>query len=232
MASNYKVLLFLGIFVFLFFNFGCVANSPIAIGILEICGLFMSALPIVLMLVVVLAALVYAVGQMIFAETRARATVWATSLMTGAIIAALIFILLPYVLDKLAPDLGIEQAKGLCSLFASQYGDSGSTPPGGSCGGVTCGFGQFCSNNQCVFIDNTPEIPITTSCGGGCPSGKICIGSQCVDEDITKNPGGGITPPIVPTCVPHSDSCTDGGVPCCSPYSCVGGFQPGGGKCY
>ena len=41
------------------------------------------------------AAVIYAGGQIMGAETRARASVWATAMFTGAIIAAVVFILVP-----------------------------------------------------------------------------------------------------------------------------------------
>ncbi|MBI2080063.1 hypothetical protein HYT84_04825, partial [Candidatus Micrarchaeota archaeon] len=53
------------------------------------------------LLLVVLAAIVYAVGQVMGAETRARASVWATAMFTGAIVGALIYILMPFVLQLL-----------------------------------------------------------------------------------------------------------------------------------
>jgi len=59
------------------------------------------ALAVGMLLLVVLAAIVYAVGQVMGAETRARASVWATAMFTGAIIGALLYILLPFVLSKL-----------------------------------------------------------------------------------------------------------------------------------
>ncbi len=47
------------------------------------------------MLLVMLAAAVYAVGQILGAETRARASVWATAMLTGAVIGILIYALVP-----------------------------------------------------------------------------------------------------------------------------------------
>ncbi len=41
------------------------------------------------------AAVVYAGGQIMGAETRARASVWATAMFTGAVIAAVVYILVP-----------------------------------------------------------------------------------------------------------------------------------------
>jgi Na+-driven multidrug efflux pump len=57
-----------------------------------------NALAVGMMLMVVSSALVYSVGQVLGAETRARASVWATSMFNGAIIAALIYLLVPFVL--------------------------------------------------------------------------------------------------------------------------------------
>lgn len=54
------------------------------------------------MLLVVLGAAVYAVGQILGAETRARASVWATAMFTGAIIGIVIYIVVPWVLAGLA----------------------------------------------------------------------------------------------------------------------------------
>ena len=59
------------------------------------------ALAIGMMLLVVAAAVVYAVGQVLGAETRARASVWATAMFIGAIIGALLYILLPFILKQL-----------------------------------------------------------------------------------------------------------------------------------
>ncbi|MEK6978751.1 MAG: hypothetical protein AABW86_00880 [Candidatus Micrarchaeota archaeon] len=60
-----------------------------------------NALAIGMMLLVVAAAVVYAVGQVLGAETRARASVWATAMFIGAIIGALLYILLPFILKQL-----------------------------------------------------------------------------------------------------------------------------------
>ena len=55
-------------------------------------------LPVAAMLMIVLAGVIYAAGQMMGAETRARANVWATAALTGALIAILISVVAPSVL--------------------------------------------------------------------------------------------------------------------------------------
>ena len=60
-----------------------------------------------IMLMIILAGVIYSVGQLLGAETRARATVWATAMLVGALIAALIFVIMPPLLRTIAPDLSI-----------------------------------------------------------------------------------------------------------------------------
>ncbi|MEK6979160.1 MAG: hypothetical protein AABW86_02975 [Candidatus Micrarchaeota archaeon] len=72
----------------------------------QLCQLVKNSLAVGMMFMVVSASLVYAVGQVMGAETRARASVWATSMFNGAIIAALIYLLVPFVLEVLLKNTG------------------------------------------------------------------------------------------------------------------------------
>lgn len=72
-----------------------------------LCSTVKNILGVGMMLMVVSAAVVYSVGQVMGAETRARASVWATSMFNGAIIAALIYLLVPFVLDKMLTGTGV-----------------------------------------------------------------------------------------------------------------------------
>jgi len=47
---------------------------------------------------IIMAAIIYAAGQVLGAETRARASVWATAMIVGAVIGIIIFVLLPNIL--------------------------------------------------------------------------------------------------------------------------------------
>ncbi|MFA5929727.1 MAG: hypothetical protein WC861_02495 [Candidatus Micrarchaeia archaeon] len=60
-------------------------------------------LPVAAMLMIVLAGVIYAAGQMMGAETRARANVWATAALTGALMAILIAVVAPSVLNTIYP---------------------------------------------------------------------------------------------------------------------------------
>lgn len=48
---------------------------------------------------IIMAAIVYAAGQVLGAETRARASVWATAMIVGAVIGIIIFVLVPSILE-------------------------------------------------------------------------------------------------------------------------------------
>jgi len=67
----------------------------------ELCGGLKSMLPVAAMLMIILAGVIYAAGQMMGAETRARANVWATACLTGALIAILIAVVAPSVLNMI-----------------------------------------------------------------------------------------------------------------------------------
>ncbi|MFH2100554.1 MAG: hypothetical protein ABII71_00500 [Candidatus Micrarchaeota archaeon] len=61
----------------------------------DLCNNARALLGIGAMLLVILAAAVYAIGQIVGAETRARASVWATAMLTGAVIGVIIYMLVP-----------------------------------------------------------------------------------------------------------------------------------------
>ncbi|MEM4554356.1 MAG: hypothetical protein QXT25_00705 [Candidatus Anstonellaceae archaeon] len=69
----------------------------------QLCTGIKDLIPIAAMTMIVLSAVIYATGQMMGAETRARANVWATSCLTGALIGILIATVAPKVLQMLAP---------------------------------------------------------------------------------------------------------------------------------
>ena len=103
-------------------------TSQITSALSQLCDLFYKILPIAILLVVVLAGVVFAAGQAMGAETRARANVWATNLLIGAIIAGVVIVLAPWFL-QLVTGFSLNQA---CSSSSSGGGSSG----GGHGGGV------------------------------------------------------------------------------------------------
>jgi len=67
----------------------------------SLCSGLTQMLPVAAMLMIILAGVIYAAGQMMGAETRARANVWATACLTGALIAILIVVVAQPVLTAI-----------------------------------------------------------------------------------------------------------------------------------
>ena len=67
----------------------------------SLCGGLTQMLPVAAMLMIILAGVIYASGQMMGAETRARTNVWATAALTGALMAILIAVVAPPVLTAI-----------------------------------------------------------------------------------------------------------------------------------
>ncbi|MFA5105808.1 MAG: hypothetical protein WC506_02500 [Candidatus Micrarchaeia archaeon] len=65
------------------------------------CNSLKGIVPIAAMMMVVGAGVIYAAGQLMGAETRARANVWATAMLTGALIGIMIVVVAPPVLSTL-----------------------------------------------------------------------------------------------------------------------------------
>ena len=68
----------------------------------DLCHGIQDLIPTTAMMLVMFAAVIYASGQFFGAETRARANVWATSCITGAIIGIIISTIAPDILSQLA----------------------------------------------------------------------------------------------------------------------------------
>ena len=80
---------------------GNAGGATIATTLANLCKDVKSFLGVGMVLMILLAAVIYAVGQIMGAETRARATVWATAMLTGAIIAAVIYVIAPEVIKQI-----------------------------------------------------------------------------------------------------------------------------------
>ena len=72
----------------------------------QLCGDLTNLLPVAAMLIVVFAGVIYAAGQMMGAETRARANVWATAALVGALMAILIVVVAKPVLREIYKNQG------------------------------------------------------------------------------------------------------------------------------
>lgn len=86
------------------------AASTIQSALQDLCEISQTFLAATIMVLIVLAGAIYAAGQILGAETRARASVWATAMLTGAIIGALIYIVTPILLRSLLSGTGASLA--------------------------------------------------------------------------------------------------------------------------
>ena len=77
------------------------ASSAIRSALTELCQASQTFLAAAIMIMILLAGATYAIGQVLGAETRARASVWATAMMTGALIGALIYLITPVLINAL-----------------------------------------------------------------------------------------------------------------------------------
>ncbi|MEM4348708.1 MAG: hypothetical protein QXN37_04015 [Candidatus Anstonellaceae archaeon] len=80
--------------------------GPVITAASQFCTNLKSLLPVVAMLMLVMGGVIYAAGQMLGAETRARANVWATACLTGALIAILIVVVAQPVLQTIYGEAG------------------------------------------------------------------------------------------------------------------------------
>lgn len=79
---------------------GQVTNTDITAVIRQLAGLAQMSLVGLLALFLLLAACAYVIGQLSGAETRARATTWATALLSGAIVSAVIYVVVFQILTQ------------------------------------------------------------------------------------------------------------------------------------
>ena len=82
------------------------ASGNLSAAIAQLCSMAKTFLGVATLLMVILAGFTYAIGQVLGAETRARASVWATAMLTGAIIGALIYVITPVILATLFGNAG------------------------------------------------------------------------------------------------------------------------------
>ncbi len=76
-------------------------TSGIVSALEDLCNAATMFLSAAIIIMIILAGAIYAIGQVMGAETRARASVWATAMLTGAVIGAIIYILTPYIIQTM-----------------------------------------------------------------------------------------------------------------------------------
>ena len=81
------------------------AKTRLMLGLNDLCIQLVSILPIIAILLFVLAAVIYGIGHIFGAEMKSKATGWATSMIVGAVISLLIFLLTRPVLSIFVPEI-------------------------------------------------------------------------------------------------------------------------------
>ncbi len=82
----------------------------------SLCSQLASLFKIVLMLTISLGVAAYALGQMMGAEMRARANVWSMGMIVAALVAAILYVLIPWLLLTIAKSSGHPIAKLNCNM--------------------------------------------------------------------------------------------------------------------
>jgi hypothetical protein len=84
-----------------------------------VCGNIRTIVPVVALLMFILAGGIYAIGQVLGAETRARASVWATAMLVGGIIGLIIAASAGFFIGMFAQSIGGTNASiGTAALCA------------------------------------------------------------------------------------------------------------------
>ena len=127
LKKNHHALFFISILLFIITFAYAAETTGIEDAMAQLCKDARSVLAIGVMLMVIMAAVVYAIGQILGAETRARASVWATAMMTGAVIAIIIYLVVPNIIGIMAPDLDVEDACGTGGTGSGSGSGTGSS---------------------------------------------------------------------------------------------------------
>jgi hypothetical protein len=84
------------------FSFSTTGTEYLQDALEGLCCDLQGLIPVTAMLLVIAAGVIYSAGQMFGAETRARANVWSTSCLTGAVIGIIISQVAPHILGLIA----------------------------------------------------------------------------------------------------------------------------------
>ena len=83
-----------------------VAFAALGDSINSICKTTKDIVPVVALLMFIMAGGIYAIGQVLGAETRARASVWATAMLVGGIIGLIIAASASFFVSAFAQSIG------------------------------------------------------------------------------------------------------------------------------
>ncbi len=96
-----RMISILTVFALSLASFSFAQMSNVTIALTDLCVFVYRLIPVIALLMLVSAGVVYAAGQIFGAETRSRTNVWATAMLTGSLIGILIITVAPYVLSQM-----------------------------------------------------------------------------------------------------------------------------------
>lgn len=145
----------------------------------QFCGMAIDLLPPLAMLMVLVGAVVYAAGQVMGAETRSRANVWASACMIGAVMGTLIVSISPSALGTI---YGGEVA---CMWVTSSTNMAGNTVQH-----VITTKGEFETAGKALVIREYKDGTLTnTFTGYVCNAGTSQFSAPtCTTPYFTQNP--------------------------------------------
>jgi len=123
----------------------------------NLCAGLVSLMPIAAMLMVALSGAVYAAGQVMGAETRARAATWAAACLGGAMMAVLISAIGPSVAGAIYPGIGCS-AEGMAEQPIIQYTQPCTAPQGCICRDFGC-LDAVCASGKSCTPCASPSAP-------------------------------------------------------------------------
>jgi len=126
MLLRYSKHVALLLLIFISFTSIVFAQQELANALSELCTTATTFLAGSVVVLIILAAAIYGIGQIMGAETRARASVWATAMLTGAVIAIIIYVLTPMILNALLANSSITiDPNNPCNFQGGGGGGSG-----------------------------------------------------------------------------------------------------------
>jgi len=90
-------------------------NAELYTALNDLCASVRSLVPVISILMLIMAAAVYAAGQILGAETRSKVNVWATAMLVGGILGLVIAVLAPLAVQWIFNAFDNESPEDLCT---------------------------------------------------------------------------------------------------------------------
>ena len=162
-------------------------TSSLHIALRDLCSGVTGTVPSISMLMVLAGSAIYASGQVMGSETRARSNVWATAALTGAVTGLLISTVTPGVLATIYGadvDCSASGSHGSFS-FCGQGVGSACCTTGAACNtGLVCDPGTKTCSNNCGNSNGAACCP-GNWCGNA--PGLYCTGATCSNNCGTQS---------------------------------------------